>query len=182
MMPGVCRTMPSSDSSPTMSVSATSAMDLSRGDEDADRNRQVVGRSGFFQVRRGKIDGDVTMRHPSATVTNGRPNSLATFLNRRVGQADDDDSRTSPPTIDLDFDQHAIQANDRATIDLGEHAVSPSTWASGYSPSLDDGHERVRVDMQRELMNRRKRRPLEGHLAEIALISMIASIEREPWR
>ncbi len=54
--------------------------ELSGGDEDAERDRQVVGRSLFADVGGGEVDGDPPQRKARAGVADGRAHPLARFL------------------------------------------------------------------------------------------------------
>ncbi len=106
---------------------------LPRGDEDAERDRQVVGRPLLAHVRRRQIDRDVPVREARPGVADRRAHPLPRLLDRRVRQPDDEEPRLPHPDVDLHLDQQPVEPNRRATEHRGQHVrlldTTPDTAA-----------------------------------------------------
>ena len=86
---------------------------LIAGSQQADRNRQVVDRPHFAQIRRRQVD-----RHPAARVREAGvhqcgAHALGRLLDRRVGQTHQHDGRQRV-AVDIDFhlDGRSFEADD----------------------------------------------------------------------
>jgi hypothetical protein len=88
----------------------TSCPNLFRADEDSERNRQVKRSPAFAQFGRGEVYGDPPGRVVVAAVADGAANSLAGFLQGRVRQADDGETRQPRSDVHLDTYEAAVEA------------------------------------------------------------------------
>ena len=80
----------------------------------------------------------MAVREPAAAVADRRADPLLALLHRRVGQADHDHARLAVPDVDLDLDEHAVEPDDRATVDLGEQRTALLSRVS-TGPARDHG-------------------------------------------
>ena len=122
---------------------------LAGGDQDPERDRQVVGRAGLADVGRREIDRHPPVREPRPGVPQRRAHPLLRLLDRRVGQPHDRQPRLALPDIDLDLHQQPIEPDRRATQHRGEHIRLPAIaihppWAvsRGRSIPRTDGSTR----------------------------------------
>ena len=74
----------------------------SRGGQYAQRDRQVIRRSHFGKVGRGKIHGHPAARESEPGGCHGGPNPVLGFPNCRVGKAHKSESRFLATDVDLD--------------------------------------------------------------------------------
>lgn len=93
---------------------------LAHGDHPK-RDRQVEAGTLFLYVGRREIDRRPSARPEIPAVTDRRSNAIAAFFYRGIGQANDDNVRVAPGTVDLDFHLVGIDSIDGGRIDLGEH-------------------------------------------------------------
>lgn len=130
--PSRCRrvtTMPSRESSPTIRVSATSDWIRREAINIPTADRQVIGRSGFLDICRRQVDGDMATGHASAAIANRRPHTLSAFLHRRRRAIPNnhDAGNSSPLTNTSTSTSTPSRTDDCGTIDFGEHPVEPLT-------------------------------------------------------
>lgn len=97
--------------------------DLPGTDEDADRNGEIVGWSILAEVGRCESDRDLAVRESAAGIPNRGADPLLALLHRGIWQAHQDDPRRATSDIDLYFDKDAVESDDCAAKDLGEHSV-----------------------------------------------------------
>jgi hypothetical protein len=85
--------------------------DLFRAEQDPDRDREVERGACLAEVRRGEIDGDPPRRVDIPGVADRATDALASFLERRVSQADDRESWQARGDVDLDADDPAVETD-----------------------------------------------------------------------
>ena len=85
-------------------------------------DRKIVHRPDLAHVRGRQVDGEATVRKHGAAVADGRARALPRLLHRRVGQTDDGVGGKPLGYVDLDIDEHAVKAHERAAMHLGKHA------------------------------------------------------------
>ena len=105
---------------------------LLRRAEDAEQDRQVVERAGFFRPRRGKVHDDAADREAEAAVFDGGADALARLLDRRIRQTDQLKGRQT--RADVAFRLHLVSGNAGQTqrMYLTEH-LHPSAFFSFIS-------------------------------------------------
>ena len=95
--------------------------DLLADGEDSDGDGKIETRPFLLHVGGREIDGGAAEDVFEAAVFDGGLDAVAGFLDRRVGQPDNDDRRQSPPCINFDFDRIGIDTEDRCGVNLSEH-------------------------------------------------------------
>ena len=98
--------------------------DLAAAGEDADCDGQVVGGALLAEVGGGEVHGDALHGELAAGVADGGADALARFLHGGVGQADDGEGGQAGGDVDLHVDDGAVEADDCAGVDFGEHGSS----------------------------------------------------------
>jgi len=86
---------------------------LLRAEQDPHSDRQVERGTRLAQVGRRQVDGDPPRRMAESGVANRAADSLASLLERRVGQPDDREPGQSRGDVDLDADDPAVEADER---------------------------------------------------------------------
>ena len=81
-----------------------------RGDQDADRDRQVEPAALLRQVGRREIDGNVATRQLETAARERRLHAVLAFLDRGLGQADDREGRQPAAHVHLDAHEGGIHA------------------------------------------------------------------------
>ncbi len=98
-------------------AAAVDAGQLALRGEDADEDRQIVERAGFFPICRREIDRQTARREAEAVVFDRRAHALAGLLDGRVGQPDDLKAGQAAGDIDLHGDLEAAYAADAEAAD-----------------------------------------------------------------
>ena len=92
---------------------------------DAQRNGQVVMAALLGQVGRRQIDGNALGRQADAGGKERGAYPLARFLDRFVGQPDQDEIGIARRDLHLDVDRNGLDARKCYSGDTGDHAHSP---------------------------------------------------------
>jgi hypothetical protein len=95
-------------------------LDLFRGDQDAERDRQVETAGFLGQVGRGEVHGDAPLRELEAAVLDRGAHAVAGFLDFGVGQADQGEGRQAGGEMDFDRDFRGRKARQRPRAENGE--------------------------------------------------------------
>ena len=95
-------------------------LDLSRGDEDAERDRQVEASRLFRQVSRREVDGDALGGKVEAAVLYCSAHAVACFLDFGLGQANQREGRQAVREMHLDGDFGRLQPGERPAFQNGE--------------------------------------------------------------
>ena len=91
-------------------------------DQQRDGDGQIVGGAFLAQVGGGQVDGEPAAGIGQTGVVDRRAHALGGFLHRGVGQADQGHGgQGAGVEIGLNLDHGAFQADQRATVDFGEH-------------------------------------------------------------
>ena len=85
------------------------------------RDRQIETGSFFFDVRRREVHRRASSRPIVPAIGNRGGDAVFAFLDRGVGQTNDDDRRQSARRVDLDLDFVGINAENRGGINFREH-------------------------------------------------------------
>jgi len=92
---------------------------LLRRDQDADRDRKVVGRAFLTQVGRGEVDRDAAEREGEPGVLDRGADTVSCLLDGCVSKPDDGEPADAIRDIDLNLDQFAFEADHGAGPYLG---------------------------------------------------------------
>ena len=123
IMPGTWRSDPFSPSSPQKAKpSVQPGRQLTRGDEQADGDRQVEPRSPFAHARRREVHGHPTHGPGQAAGQHSGADTVSRLAYRGVGQADDREAGQSVGDVDLDRHRAPDGAAQRGGGDRGEHS------------------------------------------------------------
>ncbi len=96
--------------------------DLLRAEQDPQRDREIERGARLAQLGRREVDGDAAWRVLEAGVAQRAADPFASFLERRVGKADDREPGQSGSDVDLDADHAAGEADERSGGNGREHA------------------------------------------------------------
>ena len=121
--PRTGRSVPSSASSPTNSVSASaSGVDHARRAEHPDGDRDVEGGAVLAQVGGRQVDGDPARRQLEAAVLERAADPHPPLAHAGVGQPDDVAAGEPDRHVDLDVDGRGFDPDDGGGGDTREHA------------------------------------------------------------
>ena len=101
----------------------TGGPDLLVGQEDADRDRDVVGGPALATVSRCEVHGDARERVGEAGVPDRAADSLSSLRQCRIGQPHDRERGQAVGDVDLDPHELAAQAMDDCRVEDREHAL-----------------------------------------------------------
>jgi hypothetical protein len=93
-----------------------------RRGEDAERDRQVERRAGLAHVGRRQVDRDAMAGELEAGVADRGADPVAALAHGRVGQPDHGEHRQAERDVDLDRDGERLDAAERRTLHLRQHA------------------------------------------------------------
>jgi hypothetical protein len=109
-------------------------LDLLRGRDHAERDREIEARAFLLNVGRSEIDRCAPARPIVTAVADRGRDAILAFLHRRVGQAHDHDFGVAAGGVDLDLDFVSVHAVNGRGINPGEHGFE-RVRRSGRSPS-----------------------------------------------
>ena len=117
----VWRRLPSSESSPRNTEESGS----SRSWPELTRTDTAIGRSyagpAFLRSAGSQVDRDTAHRELTSRVPDGGAHTFAGLLHGGVRQPDDREGGQPGGDIYFDLDDHAVEADDRARLALGQH-------------------------------------------------------------
>ncbi len=97
---------------------------LPRRSEEAERDRQIVLRTGLPEAPRREVDHDALGRDREGLVGNAGSHTLTSFLDRCVRQSHDGERRQTGSQVDLDADRRGLEAQGCGTEYNADHEAN----------------------------------------------------------